>query len=169
MKPVKQPLFWKAALTFLGLAIFGLIIFLKAGQTKGDLTKTTGAITFLSDNYKNIDERNAGKMCFFMIDSSPEVFEVFIGKESGDFKPDLEKMYQLKKGDIIDIYYDTNYLNMSSNEEISVNRALQFIDKNNEPVFIKGNTDQLMGTGIAGFSLLCIGILIVLKLKGYIF
>jgi hypothetical protein len=155
--------FWRAELSLLGLAILGLFLYLNAIKPKQEMLTETGPITTLSPNYGTV-RNDDGKSRFLKIADKNDVFEVFIGHESGDFSPEMEKVDQLKYGDVVNIYYMETMIASSD----KINRGVQFIDKAGYPYFIKGNTDKLWGLGIMGVSVFLMGILVVLKIKGLI-
>ena len=64
----------------------------RSEKPKEEFIKVEGVITYLKNSYKQFPARSSTKFRYLMIDKSERVFEIFIGKEAGDFKPDLEKI-----------------------------------------------------------------------------
>ena len=153
----------------IGAAVFSIvtgIFFMNRGvQNKDTFDKVTGEIIMLENSYLSIDERHSNKQKFFQIDNYPEVFQLFIGKDFGDFKPDLEKINELKIGDLIDVYYSNNPI---QTRQESVNRFTQFIFKNNIPYFIKGTADRPLSIAMIGLGLGIFALGFYLKNKGKI-
>jgi hypothetical protein len=125
----------------------------------------SGKIVMLENSYLNIDERHSGKMKFIQIDTYDAVFEIFIGKDFGDFKPDLEKVSELKENDFIEIYFADNPI---ETQQESVNRFTQFIYKDNNAYFIKGTADRVFAITIIFLGLALIAFALFLKKKGKI-
>lgn len=105
-------------------------------KSKEELEQISGKIEFIVDKYMNLPSRNFGKYRFIKIDSEIKPFEIFIGKETGDFKPDMEKIYQLKPEDTVVLYLNS----LGNGEEAIVKRSIEIIEHNNKPYFISGNS-----------------------------
>ncbi len=127
---------------------FGVLM--RGQKDKNEFYKAAGRVTYLAKTYQELPVRHAGKYRYLQIDTYPKVFEVFIGNESGDFKPDFEQIDQLKVGDPLLIYYDET----PREDDTRINRLAQYIDKDQQPYYIRGSWDKymgyfLMGTGVA--------------------
>jgi hypothetical protein len=120
----------------------GLFVINKGLKNKDSFNKISGKVILLENNYMDIDERHVGKQKFIQIDNYEEVFNVFNGKDFGDFKPDLDKLTELKIGDEVEIYFSFNPI---ETKKEPVNRHTQFIYKNNIPLYIKGSADRPLG------------------------
>lgn len=95
----------------------------------------------LDKHYRQLPVRDAGKFRYLKLDNYPYVFELFTGKDPGDFSPKLSRIDELKKGDKITIYmYESNDINRDG-----INRNAMFIDRNGTSYFQKGNSKQLLG------------------------
>jgi hypothetical protein len=141
---------------------FGVL--LRGQKDKNEFYKATGRVTYLARTYQEYPVRHAGKYRYLQIDGYPKVFEVFIGNEAGDFKPDFERIDQLKIGDPLLVYYDES----SREDDIRINRLAQYIDKEQQPYYIRGSWDKYMGCFLMGIGVF-IGIwLLYLRSKGKI-
>ena len=121
---------------------------------KQDYSSVTGTIISVSDKYGEMPYRHAGKFRYILIDNYQLPFEIFVGKDKGDFKPTLERIDSLKPGDVITVY---GYEPGESKRE-GVNRNAKFIDRGNISFFEKGSSMAIMGA----FLLSCpIGVVII--------
>jgi hypothetical protein len=134
---------------------------LRGFKDKNDFHKIIGNVVYLDAKYEEMPTSNFGKYRYLQVDNFNKVFEIFVGNESGDFKPYFEKIDSIKIGDRIEIYYDID--EMESNNKI--NSLIQFIDKDSTPYFIRGNEDKILGIGILSFGLIGFLVLLILKLK----
>ncbi|MBC9911686.1 hypothetical protein [Chitinophaga varians] len=160
-----QRIFLKSVLSFVGLIILGFFSYFRAGLNKADLQKITGNINYLEKTFNNYPPaRNSGKCRYIRVDNYLDVFEIFIGKDKGDFAPVLEKIDSLRIGDEITVYVD----NLISPQEDIINSNVRFIDRGNEPVFIRGNSLKNVAIFLVGLSALSLIGLVVLKKKGKI-
>lgn len=123
-------------------------ILLRGQKDKNEFYKAAGKITYLAKTYQELPNRHAGKYRYLQIHTYPKVFEIFIGNEPGDFKPDFEQLDQLKLGDSLFIYYDDNSLQ----DDARINRLAQFIDKQQQPYYIRGSWDKYLGYFIMGIG-----------------
>ena len=94
-------------------------------------------------------------------DKYQKVFEIFIGKDFGDFKPSFEQIDLLRLGDKIEIYFDVD----QKETDGRLNRLIQYIDKDSTPYYIRGNKDKIFGIGFVSFGLISILTLLILKQK----
>jgi len=127
----------------------------KDSKPMNEYDNINGKISYIGETYENLPNRNFGKYRYILLDSYPSVIEVFIGKETGDFKPKYENIDNLKLDDSIAIYGD----NLSEN--LYINRGVLFIKKENELYFEQGNSKVGLGIGIILIS-------IFLSILGYV-
>ncbi|MEO8150244.1 MAG: hypothetical protein ABI723_21600 [Bacteroidia bacterium] len=160
----KKPIFTKALLGLSVCLVISVYLIIRAGKSKTDFIKLTGNITALTDQLDNPANTHEGKMRYIQLDNSERIFEIFIGKDAGDFKPDYEIIDSLKIGEKIDLYYDDNYKTKSH----QINSLTQYIDRNGEPVFIRGGVDKIMGMVLMGLSIVMLIIILILKKAGKI-
>ncbi len=120
-------------------------------------------MSFDSSN-KSFQNKESSKFRYLRLDNFSKTFQLFIGKGSGDFKPEFEKIDALKIGDSVTIYFDENF----KTKEDSINRLTYFIDKGNEAFFIKGGFEKYVAYFIIGIAIIFILTLIILKKKGKI-
>ena len=113
---------------------------------------------------ETLPARDTSKYRYLRIDSHPKIFELFIGKDFGDFKPKFEKVDTLSINDTITIYYDENFKTLDD----PINRLTYYKDRGQEVIFIKGGWEKSLAIFIIGLSILIILVLIVLKRRGKI-
>ena len=146
------------------IIVLSSFVLFRGTKDKSEFKKVSGNVVYLDKTFQELPNRHQGKYRYLMIDNYPKAFELFIGKDPGDFKPDYENIDSLEVGDEITIFYD------ETNRETDprINRLLQFIDKQNQSYYIRGRHDKFLGYlgTIAGFF---IGVWIIyLKRKGTI-
>lgn len=160
----RKVIFLKSVLVLCIVIILGIFIYVRAEKEKTSFESVTGKIIFLDKSIATFPNKDTTKYRYIQLDIYPKAFEVFIGKEEGDFKPKFEAIDKLKMNDIITIYFDENLY--TQNDQI--NRLSYFIDRDRETIFIKGGKEKYIALFIIGVSLLLILMLIVLKQKGKI-
>lgn len=146
------------------IVVLSFYIFLRGNKNKFDFYQASGKITYLEKSYQDFPNRHYGKYRYLQIDKYSRVFELFAGKDFGDFKPDMEKIDELKMGDKITIFYDE----ITNRDDVRLNRLAQFIDKGKQPYFIRGSKDKYFGYFGIGIGLVIGGWLFYLKSKGKI-
>jgi len=161
---MKHPIFIKSVLGLLFCFVIGVFLITRANRPKADFQKLTGKITYLSNRLPNEDILKDGKERYLQIENSDRLFNIYVGKDWGDFKPKFEIIDSLKIGDNIDLYFDDNY----KTESEQINNLTQYIDSNGKPYFIKGKMDTSFGMFLIGLSVLSILILYLLKRNGKI-
>jgi hypothetical protein len=107
-------------------------------DTREDFKKTNGEIVFLSDNKNQESNSRTGKMRYIAVNSYPGLFEVFIGKDKGDFSPKYENIDSLHDGEWVSIYY-------SKEGKSNINYSAMFIDKEQVNYYERGNKYFLIG------------------------
>lgn len=155
------PIFWIAEIIMLGIVTFALLLYLNAAKPKTQLLKLKGVLTLFSKQYQNADFKDEGNRRYLQINGNKQIFEVFVGHESGDFSPKFEVIDRLHPGQLVTIYYTEPIITSNNN----INRFIQFIDQNDKPIYIKGDIDKLFGAGIMEFGLVFMGVLFFLKMK----
>ncbi len=157
-------IFNKSLAGVITILLLGSGILFRGTKDKSDFEQITGIIKYLDKKYQEFPNRHQGKYRYLLIDSYPKIFEIFIGKDPGDFNPEYENIDALQVGDVITVFYDET----KRETDPRINRLLQYIDKQNQAYFIRGRHDKLLGYFciISGFL---IGIWIFyLKRKGTI-
>lgn len=137
-------------LTFRTIAAIAVVMSLLVGymlfrdtQDKEAFEKINGNITLIDKQFGKWPIRHHGKYRYIQLDSYPYTFELFVGKESGDFKPKFEQVDALKVGDPVTVYQDR-----SGVTEEGISRNVMFIDKNGTNYFEKGNSMMAIGMAI---------------------
>jgi hypothetical protein len=134
-------IFGESLVGLITIMIISVFLFVRAGKEKSAFNKLSGKIT-------SLEKTNAKKR---LLQVEDHTFELFIGKDVGDFKPKFERIDKLKPGDYITIYFD--------DQGDPINNLAYFIDKGDEPFFIKGSWEKGMSYFLAG---LCVTIFILL-------
>jgi len=150
----------------IGVSIFLIILMISyvklSSKDKNDYLHVNGEITYLEKQFKNLPSRDLGKYRYIKIQSYRYPFEIFVGNESGDFKPKFEQIDNLKLGDSITIYFYE--INNTYSEEI--NRFTQFIDKESESYFVRGDGSRTIGLIVIVASIaLALGGIVMWKMK----
>ena len=131
-------------------------------KEKFEYEKITGQITYLDNQLGNLPVRDFGKYRYLQIDNYKYPFEIFVGSESGDFKPKFEQIDKLELGNTVTIYF---YQTDNSVKE-NINRFVQFIDKENISYFERGNSSKTIGGVIISICvLLLIGGVVLWKMR----
>ena len=131
-------------------------------KEKIEYDKITGQIIYLEQQLGQWPTRDLGKYRYLKVAGYEYPFEIFIGDESGDFKPKFEKIDQLKLGDTVTVFYYQTENTM--NEQL--NRFIQFIDKNDSSYFERGDSSKtLAAVVICICMLMTIGGFILWKMK----
>ena len=152
----------------IGGAIFsiavGIFFILRGVQEKEAFDKISGKIIYCDNNYLVISDKYINKQKYIKLDSNEDIYRVFIGKDFGDFKPDIDKVNQLLINDSVDIYVSDP---IGTQKEI-INRHVQFIYKENSPFYMKGSADRPLSLFMLFLGLLMIIMAFFLKKKGKI-
>ena len=141
-------IFVESSIGLAGVMIMSVFLFVRAGKEKSDFNKISGEIISL--------EKTNTKNRLLQIEN--RTFELFTGKDAGDFKPAFERIDELKPGDKITVYFDE--------QDDPINRLAYFIDKGNEPYFIKGSWEKGLAYFLAGLCMAIFILLLVLKRLG---
>lgn len=157
----KPHIFLKSICSVITITVLGSYIFLRGVKEKKDFNKLIGQVSYLDKNYEELPIRHIGKFRYLQVDNYHRVFEIFIGKDFGDFKPSFEQIDLLRLGDKIEIYYDVS----EKETDGRLNCLVQYIDKDSTPYYIRGNIDKILGIVIVSFGLISILTLLILKQK----
>jgi len=141
----------------IGLVVLMILTIRLNSKEKSDYNRTTGQITYLDKELGTLPVRHLGKYRYLEVDGYSFPFEIFVGNESGDFKPKYEQIDNLKKGDTISVfYYETE-----NTQSEGINRFIQFVDKDGQSFFERGDSNKVMGIVIIGLS-------IILTISGFV-
>lgn len=164
MNKVAHPIFVKS---IIGLALcFSLCIYLyyRATKNKAAFFQIQGRVEYVEDIYPLGSKNNPGKYRYLKVDGYSRPFELFVGKDFGDFKPAVEKLDSLKSGDTVTVFYDEDRFSQQS----KVNRLAYFIEKDRENFFVKGSWEKYMAFLGVGFCAIMLTWLLRLKRRGKI-
>ncbi len=144
------------------LAALAIVNIQMNSKGKVEYEKTTGQIIYLDKQLGQLPTRNLGKYRYLEVDGYAYPFEIFVGNESGDFKPKFEQIDNLVLGDTVTVFY---YQTGNTKEE-RINRFIQFIDKGDRSYFERGDSSKTLGVVLVFMCmLLAIGGLILWKMK----
>ncbi len=161
---VKKPIF-TSSVTYLVLAIVLSALFaLRQYDNKTDLRKATGIVTAISNINDHFPGKDTARYRYLQLSAYDKPFQLFIGKSTGDFSPQLDKIAALSPGDSVTVYFRESDQTISS----PVNNLAHFIDRGATPIFIKGNAGKWLVWGMAVFCVLMIAVLVWLKARGRI-
>ena len=165
----KEPkeIFNKTLITCIMIVGFGIYFSIRGSKEKTEFESITGKIDYFDKTFQEINYRNKGNHRFIHIEDFPSVFEVFIGKETGDFSPKFEQLDKLKISNKITVYY-ADKTPLQKNQDLRFNNAVQFIDKDGEAYFIRGSKEKYGGYFISGIGILLAITLLILKQIGKI-
>ncbi|MCK8480632.1 hypothetical protein [Psychroserpens algicola] len=162
-----KPIFYKALIACVLIVGFGIYIALRGTKAKTEFESVTGKIDYFDTTFQEITYRNKGNHRFIHIEDYPIVFDVFVGKETGDFSPKFEQLDQLHIGDEITVYHDDK-TPLQLHSDLRFNKTVQFIDKDNVAYFIRGNKDKYGGYALIGLGFMFVVALLILKRLGKI-
>lgn len=133
---------------FASIIVLGLGIFVTINNSKDKLEydKATGIIEYYDKEFQNLPTRHKGDFRYLKIDSYPYLFEIY----EPNSEPTENTIDDLKVGDEIDIYY----YETSDTRNIGLNRFTQFIDKNEQPYFVRSGFQKQLGFVVIGLSIL---------------
>lgn len=126
-----------------GLAIF---VILNNSKEKSEYNKVVGTIEYYGKEFQNLPVRNKGDFRYLKIDQYPYIFEIY----EPNSLPTKNNIDDLKLGDNIDIYY----YETSNTIQEQINRFTQFIDKDQQPYFIRSKFQEKLGYIIIALCLL---------------
>ncbi len=165
----KEPkeIFKKSLLACVLIVGFGIYLSIRGSKEKAEFENVSGKIDYFDKTFGEINYRNKGNHRFIHIVDFPLVFDIFVGNEPGDFGPKFEQLDKLKIGDEITVYY-AEKTPLQRNQDLRFNKTVQFIDKNGEAYFIRGNKDKYGGYFFIGIGILLALTLLILKQIGKI-
>ncbi|MEM6894634.1 MAG: hypothetical protein AAF554_13160 [Bacteroidota bacterium] len=165
----KEPkeLFFKSLIASIVIIGFGIYLSIRGSKEKTEFESVTGRIDYFDETFQEINYRNKGNHRFIHIADYPLVFDLFVGKETGDFGPEFEQLDKLKVGDEITVYH-ADETPLQRNSDLRLNKTVQFIDKDGEAYFIRGNKDKIGGYVLGGIGFLLGCTLLLLKRTGKI-
>lgn len=165
----KEPkeIFKKSLLACVFIVGSGIYLSIRGSKEKTDFESLTGQIDYFDKTFGEINYRNKGNHIFIHIVDFPVIFDIFVGNEPGDFGPKFEQLDNLAIGDEITVYYAENSP-FQRNQDLRFNKTVQFIDKNQEVFFIRGNKDKYGGYFFIGIGILLAITLVILKQFGKI-
>ena len=164
----KEPkeIFHKSLIACIAIVGFGVYLSIRGSKEKTEFESLTGKIDYFDKTFQDINYRNKGNHRFIHIVDFP-MFDLFVGKETGDFSPKFEQLDKLKVGDEITIYH-ADKTPLQRNRDLRFNKTVQFIDKDGEAFFVRGNKDKYGGYFLGGIGVLLGISLLILKRLGKI-
>jgi hypothetical protein len=152
---------------FSGIFLIALSIYLlrTTYKDKKEFQKITGTVDFISMKYLDLPYRDFTKFRYIKIMEYEKPFEIFVGKDPGDFTPALDKIDSVKRGDILTFYFRKENFETT---DPPVNRLAYYIDKGSTPVFIFSPSQFYLALVVLSLSIIIIIISVVGKIKGRI-
>lgn len=151
-KNVKAPVFFK----YMGAIIVGIIVlffyFLRDNKTKESFDNTTGVLQSITNSVDLYPNRDSEKFRYLQVTNYPFLFELFVGKATGDFSPKFENVDALKAGDTITVYYSED----SKVKLSGINNLVHFIDRGKEAIYINGSPKKILLLSMIGICILII-------------
>lgn len=160
----KQPIFKKSLSTLVICIIISLVFVQKGYKDRSSFQSISGSIISIENTNERYSGKDTSKFRYVKIDKYPQPFQIFIGKSTGDFKPEFEDIGLLSVGEVITIYFEET--NKTRNNV--VNNLAYYIDRGSEVIFVKGHSIANLIYGFATFCSIFIIVLIILKKKGKI-
>ncbi len=131
-------------------------------KDKLEYEKTTGQVSYIDKQLGQLPLRDLGKYRYLKVEGYEFPFEIFVGSESGDFKPKFEQLDNIAIGDTITIFY----YQTEDTKRDGLNRFTQYIDKRKVSYFERGDSSKTLGGVVILMSvLLTIGGFILWKKK----
>lgn len=158
----RHQIFGKSIIAAIFIIIAGGYLTFRGYKEKNDFIHLNSIIKYIGEKDPQ-NQKGNGKYRYLILEDYPGVFQIFVGKESGDFSPEYENLNQLNIGDTISVYYDESFLQKSQ-----YNNLTRFIDKGDKAIFIEGGLDKSFGYFIIGLGTLLGILLLILKKKGKI-
>jgi len=155
----KPHIFAKSIYGVITIITLSSYIFFRGIKEKKDFNKISGKVVYCDNSFEDLPNRDFGKYRYLKINNFQSMFQIFIGKDFGDFKPALELIDSIRIGDEIEIYFDTT--EMESDPRI--NNLIQYIDKDSIPYYIRGNHDKIFGTILFSIGVIIFLTLLILK------
>jgi hypothetical protein len=122
-------------------------------REKAFYEQVTGRIAYLDKKLDKHPGRNIGTYRYLIVEGYSYPFEIFVGNDPGDFKPEFEEIDRLNVNDTVTVFF----YQTENTEEEKMNRFAQFIDKDHTTFYKRGDSQTFMGMVIVG---LCIAIII---------
>jgi len=160
----KKPIFLKSLMGLFFAISLGFVIFQRSGKHKSEFQTVSGRLTSLTNINEGFPNLDTAKFRYLEVAGYPKTIELFIGKGSGDFRPQFERIDDLKINDQLTIYFDES----SDTRTDPINRLVYFIDRGKEPIFIKGDWEKYLAYVVWGICAATLAALIVLREKGKI-
>ena len=155
----RKPIFKKSLIGSAIIIVLGAALYSKSGKTKTEYETVSGKIDFIDNHFDNLHPRDHR---FIHIEGQERLFDIFIGKETGDFSPEFEKIDDLSVGDTITVYHSDD-TPLQKNKDLRLNKNVEFIDKNSQPYFIRGTKNKLGGIAFMAIGSFFVIGLIALK------
>jgi hypothetical protein len=132
------------------------------------MSQVTGPLLAIKMELPDHPDRHVGKLRYLKIGGYSKYFEVFVGKDFGDFSPAYERIDSLIISDPLTVYYSEDHISDKSTDDDLINRDTQFIDKKNQPYFVRGSKDKYGSCFFMSVGICLIVTLLILEKKGII-
>lgn len=152
---------WVVLLFPLIIILIGCFMWFRTTRSKEDYYTLKGKISYLEDT---IGKHKNRATKFLKIENNPTVFDIFVGKESGDFSPELDKTDELRVNDEVTIYFSSTSTKQQF-DQLPMNNSIQFIEKNNEIIFQEGTKSKIATYIIFGSGLIFFVVVLVVIIR----
>ena len=136
-------------------------VFFPISKNKTNLNRVNGIVLSLKKLHKDYPGRDSFNYRFLEITNYEKAFEIFLGKKSWDFKPDLQNVDLMYVGDSISIYYDESLHTRGS----YVNNLTYFIDRHGEQMYVRGESRSLKVYAFLIVTILLSSLIIYLSIR----
>ena len=136
------------------LIVLSVFVMINNSKDKPEYEKTTGRIDFFAKEFQHFPVQHKGDFRYLKLNTYPYVFEIY----EPNSKPTEKKIDDLKVGDEIDVYY----YETSNTRNEGINRFTQFIDKDEQPYFIRNGFQKQL-------AFVCIGLVVFMNVMTWAF
>jgi len=170
MSSQRQPadIFLQSMISAVALFLGGIYLLFLAHERREDMLQITGPLLTIQRELTDHPNRHIGKPRYLQIGGYNKYFEVFVGKDPGDFSPTLERIDSLRKGDMVTIYFVENDLSSEASQDESINRLAQYIEQDGRVYFVHGSGMKYIGYFVLTISICLIISLLIFKKKGIV-
>lgn len=128
------------------ISILSIFVIRNNSKEKNEYLKVVGTVEYFDKEFQHLPTRHKGDFRYLIIDNYPYPFEIY----KPNSEPTKRNIDDLKIGDKIELFY----YEIDNTHEIGINKFTQFIDKNEEPYFIRNSFQKNLGYGIIGICIL---------------
>lgn len=158
-----KPYFLKYLIGSIFCTVMGIFLLRNTYKSKKEFLKVSGVVSFVSMSYLDLPIRDYSKYRYIKLDNYNKPFEIFVGKDRGDFKPELDRVDRILSGDSLTVYFTDENL---TEKKGPVNSQVFFIDQGQLPVFVFSHSQRYLAWIIVLGSFILVIIVIRGRLRG---